>query len=90
MTRRLVALLTQERRSNLEHVHNRSSMRVVANGAVFLDRSVLIHEGALEICVTFVTGQIDRLLVKHGFIVPMWVMATAAGHFAFENRMVRR
>src|SRR5665647_1412804 len=86
-----MALLAKQRRTGLEHGRNRSAMHVVAIGAVFGHRIMLVHKRAAFFSVAGVAGVIDAVALEQlGAGRAMRVMAIGADHFAFRHRVMRR
>jgi len=82
-----MAILAQERRTRLEQTGDRRAMRLVANGAVFSHRLVVVHEGPALLHVALVAG-LDNAVPFHLLrIVSMHVMTVGATHLAFQDRM---
>ena len=88
----VMALKTDERLILLQQVICNSSVRVMANRAVFCDRRVLEDKGAFLVSMTFETEIVDPLLrFEHPAVGGgMRVMATRAVHLPLSDRMVRR
>jgi hypothetical protein len=84
----LMALETKKRFVLLEHIIGHSSMGIVANHAILLDRSVLKNEGALLVPMTLETKIIDSFDSLQVFDQrSMMLVTTAAFHLSFSNGM---
>src|SRR4051812_6100932 len=91
MAGRLVAGLTQERRTHLEEVVVHGAVRVVADGAVLLHRLVRTHERPALLHVAGVAGVVDVIAHQHLLAgAAVSVVAVGADHLAFQGRMARR
>src|SRR5688572_22333816 len=90
MARMAVAFLAQERRALLEQVGDRGAVRLVADGAVFLHRRMVVHERAALLGVAGEAGVVDG--VAHQLLrrAAMHVVAGGAGHLALHDRVVDR
>src|SRR6516165_9035735 len=66
------------------------AVRVMAGGAVLLDRRVVEHERSALVGVARVALIVDRrLLHHHRGERPVWVMAVAALDLSLDDRVVR-
>ena len=90
MAGRLVTLLTQKRRTHLQHGGVDGSMRVVADGAVLGDRLVRAQERTALVHMAGVAGVVDAV-ADHQVRADraVGVMAVRAGHLALGNGVVR-
>ena len=61
---RRVALLAQQRWPRFQHGRTRGAMHVVAIGAVFSHRVVLVHKGASFLGVAGVAGAVDAVALE--------------------------
>lgn len=59
-----VAFLAQVRRSSLEQVGDSRAMRVVADGAIFSHRLVVMDERTAFLRVAHVAGLVDTVLLQ--------------------------
>ncbi len=86
MTR--VAAQAQECGRLMQQVVGYRTMWVVADGAVFFDRRVLVDKRALFIGVTSITNQVDRVGFQVPFGLSVRIVAIGAGNFSLLDRMV--
>ena len=87
---RRVAAVAQEGRTSLQQALGSGAVRVVASGAVFGNRLVVVHEGAALFHVAGVAGLGDAVaLHEAGACGAVHVVAVRASHLAFGHRVVR-
>ena len=85
MPHRGVAVLAQERRPRFQQVGYRRTMRLVADGAVFCHRLMVVHEGSALFHVALIAG-FHHAAAHHLLrVVAMHVVAVGAAHLAFED-----
>ncbi len=73
----------------LQQIVGNRTMRIMTNGAVFGDRGMLEDERALVAAVAVETQVVGALFCCQSFSA-VWVVAIAAGHLAFLDRMMGR
>ena len=82
-----MAILAQERRARFQQVGDGRAMRLVAYGAIFGHRLVVVYEGPALFHVALVAG-LDYAASLHLLrVVPVHVMAVGAAHLAFKDRV---
>ena len=91
MPAEIMTILTEVRELLGQEVKMLAAVRVMAGHAVFLDRRMFENKRSAFVSVATVTKLVIRLGPDHSVRQgSMRVMTINAGHFSFENRMVRK
>src|SRR5262245_55543728 len=85
-----VALLAQERRPLLEEVGDRRAVRLMADGTVFLDRGMVVHERTALLRVALEAGLVHGVAHQLFRGAAVHVVAGRARHHALDDRVVHR
>ena len=74
----------------MQQVVSHGTMRVVANGTIFLDGRVLVDKRALLFGVTSITNHIDGVGFQVSFGLSVRIVAIGTRHLPFPDGMMGR